>query len=104
VLAATEVDTVRTRVFDVAQGIPWPEGFVGRPLRNRFTEAWDHREAELAGDVVAMAQLSAAKERGDYHVAYVYAGQAVGLVENARPAAEVIRGGRGLLVRLGCES
>jgi nitronate monooxygenase len=91
VLADTEVDTVRTRVFDVAQRIPWPEGFVGRALRNRFTEAWDHREAELAGDVAATAQLSAAKERGDYDVAYVYAGQAVGLVENARPAAEVIR-------------
>jgi NAD(P)H-dependent flavin oxidoreductase YrpB (nitropropane dioxygenase family) len=45
----------------------------------------------LAGDVAAMAQLSAAKDRGDYDVAYVYAGQAVGLVENARPAAEVIR-------------
>lgn len=91
VLAATETDTVRTRVFDIAQGIPWPERFAGRALRNRFSEAWADREAELAGDEAAAAQLSAAKERGDYDVAYVYAGQAVGLVESSRPAAEVIR-------------
>lgn len=59
-------------------GVPWPEGFVGRSLRNRFTEAWGRREA---GQPATMVQLSAVTERGDYDVAFGYAEQAVGLVE-----------------------
>ncbi len=91
VISARETDTVRTSVFDVAQGIPWPPGFPGRALRNRFTDAWHGRERELAADSDAGAQLMEAKREADYDVAYIYAGQAVGLVSESRPAAEVVR-------------
>jgi nitronate monooxygenase len=91
VLAAGETDTVLTRVFDVAQGIGWPEAFAGRALRNRFSDTWHGREAELAADPVAGRQLAEAREAGDYDTAYVYAGQAVGLVRRSLPAAEVVR-------------
>jgi nitronate monooxygenase len=90
VLAATETDTVLTRVFDIAQGIPWPEGFAGRALRNRFSDTWEHREAELAVDEAAAALLAAAKTDGDYDAAFIYAGQAVGSLHQERGAAEVI--------------
>jgi nitronate monooxygenase len=90
VLAAGETDTVLTRVFDIAQGIPWPERFAGRALRNRFTEEWTGREAELARDDDAPAILTAAKADGDFDIAFVYAGQAVALVRDARSAADVI--------------
>jgi nitronate monooxygenase len=91
VLAARETDTVLTRVFDVAQGIPWPERFAGRALRNRFTDRWHGREAELATDAAAGSDLDGARRTADYDMAYVYAGQAVGLVRASRPAAEVVR-------------
>ncbi|MDA8357847.1 MAG: nitronate monooxygenase [Actinomycetota bacterium] len=91
VLAADETDTVLTRVFDVAQGIGWPEPFAGRALRNRFTEAWHGHEAALAADPAAGRRLTEARNVGDYDTAYIYAGQAVGLVRQSLPAAEVVR-------------
>ena len=102
VLAAREIDTVLTRVFDVAQGIPWPERFAGRALRNRFTDRWHGREAELATDAAAGSELAAARGSANYDIAYLYAGQAVGLVRSSRPAAEVVRDlGEGALALLG---
>lgn len=92
VLAAGETDTVLTRVFDIAQGIAWPEVFAGRALRNRFSDTWHGREAELAADPAAGRQLAEARKAGDYDIAYIYAGQAVGLVHRSLPAAEVVRG------------
>ena len=91
VLAADETDTVLTRVFDVAQGIGWPEAFAGRALRNGFTDAWHGREAELAADPAARRRLADARKAGDYDTAFVYAGQAVALVRQSLPAAQVVR-------------
>ncbi|MDQ1704462.1 MAG: nitronate monooxygenase [Frankiaceae bacterium] len=79
VIAATELDTIYTRVLDLGRGVPWPEDFGGRALRNAFAERWHGREAELA----------AAGERTDEPV--VWAGQSAGLVHAERPAAEVLR-------------
>lgn len=90
VLAADETDTVVTRVFDVAQGIPWPPAYGGRALGNAFERRWHGREELLAADEDAAAELGAARDRGDYEVAYVYAGQAVGLVDRERPASAVV--------------
>ncbi len=91
VLAAGETDTILTRVFDVAQGIGWPEGFAGRALRNRFTDAWYGRETELVGDADARQRLAEARGADDFDTAYIYAGQAVGLVRRSLPAAQVVR-------------
>ncbi len=91
VLAAGETDTILTRVFDVAQGIGWPEGFAGRALRNRFTDAWHGRETELAADAGARRHLAQAREADDFDTAYIYAGQGVGLVRRSLPAAQVVR-------------
>lgn len=102
VLAAHEADTVLTRVFDIAQQIPWPERFAGRALRNRFTDRWHGREADLAVEATARNELEAARKAADYDVTYIYAGQAVGLVREPRPAAEVIRDlGEGAAALLG---
>ena len=91
VLAADETETILTRVFDVAQGIGWPETFAGRALRNRFTDAWHGREEELDGDGDARRLLADARATGDYDTAYIYAGQAVGLVHRPVPAAQLVR-------------
>jgi nitronate monooxygenase len=90
--AARETDTVYTRIFDAAMRIPWPPQYGGRALANEFSRRWAGREGELATDDDAHEELSAARERGDYDVAYQYAGQGVGLVREERPAAEVVAG------------
>ncbi|TDD41485.1 nitronate monooxygenase [Nonomuraea terrae] len=90
VLAAGETGTAYGRVFDVAQRLAWPPEYGGRALRNAFFERWEGREADLAADDTASAELAAAREAGDFDTAYVYAGEAVGLVERERTAADVV--------------
>lgn len=88
--AATETDTVYGHVFDIAQGLAWPPEYGGRALRNRFTDYWGGREAQLADDQPARDQLAAAQAAGDYDTAYIYAGQAVGLVSHDRSAGVIV--------------
>ena len=91
ILEAGETGTVHTRVFDVAQGIPWPEEFPGRALRNSFTARWHGREEDLRAQRSSAATgLEEARERGDYSEAYIYAGQAAGLVNDLPPAGELV--------------
>jgi nitronate monooxygenase len=90
ILAAGQDDTSYGRVFDVGFRQGWPVEYGGRALRNRFFDRWQGREAALATDEDAHAELLAAYERRDYETACVYAGQSVGLVRRSRPAAEVV--------------
>ena len=77
IVAARETDTVHTRVFDIAQGLPWPEEFPGRALRSDFTDRWHGREGDL--------------EAGSHpDVDYVYAGAAAGAIDDLPPASEVV--------------
>jgi nitronate monooxygenase len=91
IFAAQETDTVLTRVFDIAQGLPWPPQYPGRALRNQFTQQW-HPHLETSGDPSkAHQQLAEAAQRKDYDVANIYAGEAVGLVSRQQSAAEILR-------------
>lgn len=93
VIEAAETDTVLTRAFDVARGLGWPARYPGRAVRNAFTDRWDGREDDLdpvgAGAGVR-EELAAATGAGDVEVTSVYAGQAVALVHDERPAGEVV--------------
>ena len=88
---ASETDTAYGRVFDVAQRLGWPPEYGGRALRNAFFDRWVGREDELAEDDDARVQLETARRNTDLDVAYVYAGQAVGLLSGVRSAADVVR-------------
>jgi nitronate monooxygenase len=91
ILEARETGTVYTRVFDLTQRIPWPEEFPGRALRNGFTARWHGREEVLRTHLSSAAmELREARERGDYSEAYIYAGQAAGLVNDLLPAGELV--------------
>ncbi|NUP66531.1 MAG: nitronate monooxygenase, partial [Nonomuraea sp.] len=92
VLAAKETDTAYGRVFDVAQRLDWPPEYGGRALRNAFFDRWAGHEDELAADEEARARLEAARGAGDFDTAYIYAGEAVGLVREQRTAADVVAG------------
>jgi nitronate monooxygenase len=90
VLDAKETDTLHTRVFDVAQRIPWPPQFPGRALKNAFTGRWSGHEEELARDEEAPKAFQQAKQAEDYATAVIYAGQSVGLVATVEPAAAIV--------------
>lgn len=91
IIQARETDTVLTRAFDVAQGLAWPERYPGRALRNHFTDQWHTRIEALAQDSEARQQLKEAIDARNYELAFIYAGEAVGLVNRQQPAAEIVR-------------
>ncbi len=91
IVQAKETDTVLTRAFDVAQGLAWPAQYPGRVLRNRFTEQWHSHIDALPQATEARQQLTEAIANKNYDLAYIYAGEAVGLVTQQQSAGDVIR-------------
>ncbi|WP_372699659.1 NAD(P)H-dependent flavin oxidoreductase [Arthrobacter sp. JSM 101049] len=87
-------DTVFTRAFDIAQGIPWPAEFGGRALRNAFSDQWasdeDRLSAAVAGDASITATVDAARRNGDVSTAPVYAGQSAAGSASHESAADII--------------
>lgn len=98
-VSAAETDTAVTRVFDVAEGRPWPARFPSRVLANDFVERWAGHEEALGPD--AREELAAAIAAGDFRIAPVDAGQGVGMIRDDASVAEVIdemcAGAEGLL-------
>jgi nitronate monooxygenase len=92
ILQADERHTVHTHVFDIVQGLPWPDEFPGRALQNAFTERWHGREDALRAQLSeARRSFEVARRREDYSELHVYAGQAVGLVHELPPAGELVQ-------------
>ncbi len=88
-LKAGSADTVYTDVFDKARHQPWPARWFGRALANDFTARWhDGDGAEPSSG--SEEAVSAAYDGAMPEVGVVYAGQAAGLVDEERPAREVI--------------
>jgi nitronate monooxygenase len=91
IVAAEGGETVRSIVFDLSRRIRWPEGYTGRLLRNRHAEKWVGRERELEERIDEVSrEYSAARERGDFDVAGVIAGESAGLIHDIPPAAEIV--------------
>ena len=90
VAGATGEHTVRTKAIDALRGVPWPEEFSFRVLRNKLTEHWAHREADASAAYGSFAAAYAeARSRHDLDMVTVGAGECVGLVDG-RPAAGTI--------------
>lgn len=91
IVAANSGETVRSIVFDLSRQKRWPDPYTGRVLRNRHAERWLGREAELEARSDEVARdYAAARERGDFDVAAVIAGQACGLIHDLPPAGEIV--------------
>lgn len=84
-------ETTRTRIFDAVRGYAWPSGYTGRALRNAFLKRWEGRDAELAASREAREQFHTAQADGDFDTAMVWAGEAVDLINDVLPAAEIVR-------------
>src|SRR5437588_2602063 len=89
IVQARETDTILTRAFDVAQGLAWPPQYPGRALRNRFTDQWHEHVDALPQASEARQELKEAVASKNYGLAYIYAGDAVGLVARQQFAGEV---------------
>ncbi len=91
ILAARGEDTVKTSVFDTVRQLAWPAPYKIRGLANAFTERWHGHEAALAeAGATERARYGEAAEHGDFDVAGVIAGEAVGLIEEVLPAGEIV--------------
>ena len=66
-------NTLRTRIFDTARGIAWPDSHTGRAIRNRFTDTWHGRDAELQAEgKSARERFFAALGNGDIDTAVTF--------------------------------
>jgi nitronate monooxygenase len=91
IVEAEAGQTVRSIVFDLSRGMRWPGPYTGRLLRNRHAETWLGHEKELEArmdDVVR--EYASARERGDFDVAGVIAGESCALIHDIPPAGEIV--------------
>ncbi|HEX9466243.1 MAG TPA: nitronate monooxygenase, partial [Alphaproteobacteria bacterium] len=91
IVASSGDQTVRTRVFDIARAIDWPQEYTGRAIANDFTRRWHGRESELGQALAAeRPRYAAAAEAGDVDTAVVWAGEGLDLVRRVEPAASIV--------------
>jgi nitronate monooxygenase len=83
-------DTARSRVSDIAMGTPWPSKYPARTLRNPFFDQWRSREDELAADPAARQAYREAVARGDLPPNPVWASEAIDLITEITPAADLV--------------
>src|SRR6185295_10250050 len=89
--AASGDDTLRSIVFDISRRNVWPAPYNGRAMRNAHLDRWFGRESELMQNAEAEAtRYAAAREAGDYDIAAVIAGEAIGLIHDLPDAGEIV--------------
>jgi nitronate monooxygenase len=91
ICTATSGNSVRGIIFDLSRNNVWPAPFTGRCLVNDHARRWIGREVELMQNVQAVAaEYAAARAAGNFDIAAVIAGEAVGLIHDVPPAAEIV--------------
>src|SRR5205823_5447517 len=84
-------DTILTEIPDIGSGRVWP-GAMSRVRRNRFIERWAGREWELRQFRNEVGpQLATARQRDDVEEYALQAGQTCGLINEIKPAGEIVR-------------
>jgi nitronate monooxygenase len=88
---ASSGGTTRGVVFDLSRNNVWPAPFTGRTLINDHARRWTGHEVELLQSMTAVAaEYAAAREARNFDIAAVFAGEAVGLIHDIPPAAEIV--------------
>jgi nitronate monooxygenase len=90
ICAAKAGSTTRGLIFDISRDHVWPAPFTGRCLINDHARRWAGRELELLQDKRASAEYMAARAARNFDIAAVIAGEAVGLIHDVPPAAEIV--------------
>ena len=93
VAVAPPTETVRSarNLPKIARGYDWPEEFTGRVLRTAFAARWHGREAEhrAVAEAARPGYLAAVAE-GRTEESGVFVGEAIGLMRDVSPAAEIL--------------
>ncbi len=84
-------DTLRTKVFDTARGLAWPEPYTGRAVRNAFSDEWHGRDDALRAEGRPMRErFFAAQRGGDTDMAATFAGEGLDLIADRPAAGELV--------------
>jgi nitronate monooxygenase len=84
-------ETERSSVLDIARGSRWPLEYTGRTLGHPFLDRWRDAEAELAADPDDVRRAyREAIARDEIPAEPVWASQAIGLIRDLPPAAELV--------------
>jgi nitronate monooxygenase len=102
IIAADGDATIKTSVIDLVRNYHWPSDFSGRALRNGFVTRWHGNENALTDSYASENERYwTAFTSGDADNAGVFMGEAVGLIHDVQPAAQIIEAmvvqARGLL-------
>ncbi len=90
-MKATGDDTVRSKAMDALRGVPWPDEFSFRVVKNALTHQWAHREAEAAAAFGSLrAAYAEARARQDFDIVAIVAGECVGMVHDRPAAASIV--------------
>jgi nitronate monooxygenase len=93
IVAADGDATIKTSVIDLVRNYHWPSEFSGRALKNGFVSRWHGRENALTDSAISASETERywmAFTSGDADNAGVFMGEAVGLINEVRPAAQLI--------------
>ncbi len=90
-LQASGDDTYRTRVYDIVRRLDWPPEYNERTLSNPFCDGWHGNESELLSSLPdAVSTYEAAVAAEDFDVAAMFVGEAIGRINDVRPAADLV--------------
>jgi nitronate monooxygenase len=85
-------DTFRTQVYDAVRQLDWPAEYNERAIGNPFLDVWHGNEAQLSASLPeAIETFEKAVVAEDFDAAAILVGEAVGLIREVRPAADVVR-------------
>ena len=91
ICAATGGSTFRSMIFDLSRNLFWPAPFNIRCVVNDHARRWLGHELELLQNVKTVAaEYAEARAAGNFDIAAVIAGEAVGLIHDIPPAAEIV--------------
>jgi nitronate monooxygenase len=91
-LKAEGDDTFRTQVYDAVRRLDWPAEYNERALGNSFLDTWHGNEARLSASLPeAIETFEKAVAAEDFDAAAILIGEAVGLIHDVRPAADIVR-------------
>lgn len=85
-------DTERSSVLDIARGSRWPREYTARTLAHPFLDEWRDREDELAASLQAKSDYQRGVTSGTLPSQPLWASQAINLITDLPPAAEVVAG------------
>jgi nitronate monooxygenase len=84
-------ETLRSNVFDVVSGSPWPKEFTGRAVANAMSDEWHTRQDELTMNATAKTRFASAQENADIAYRTVWAGEALDMIQTVEPAGVIVR-------------